>query len=360
MFNFASKRISKFHTSIFWNARIKLTTYYLGIIAFILLIFSILVYKSFVMEFRKGFRERNIPTSPEAVLEVSGEAVIIAPALEYTMNEVDTKIFEEAKRRTLLDLMLLNASVLALSGIGGYFLAGRTLKPIEEMVEDQKRFISDASHELRTPLTALKTEIEVALKDKKITLQEAKDLLASNLEEADKMHRLSNYLLALSRYQGSDCNVKKSRLNLKESAQKVVDSFETVAVNKRIKIKTKLENVYVVANEMSLSELLTILVDNAVKYSRKGGEVSLKVRKVQKNAMIEVKDQGIGIRSSDIPFIFNRFYRADSSRSKEKVDGYGLGLSIAKAIVESSGGEINVTSKIEEGSVFAVKLPLAS
>jgi len=357
MFTLASKKIGKFRTSIFWNARIKLTTYYLGIIALILLIFSVLVYRSFVMEFRRGFRDRDVP-SPEAILEVPGEAVIIAP--EYTMNEMDTKIFEGAKRRTLLNLMLLNVSVLALSGLGSYFLAGRTLKPIEEMVEDQKRFISDASHELRTPLTALKTEIEVALKDKKITIQETKKLLMSNLEETDKMQRLSNYLLALSRYQSSDGGIKKARLNLKELAQKVVDSFGMVARGKGVKVKTKLENVYIMGNEVSLSELLTILLDNAIKYSHRGGEVCLKIKKVQKNVVIEVKDQGIGIRSSDIPFIFNRFYRADSSRSKEKVDGYGLGLSIAKAIVESFGGEIKVTSKIGEGSVFTVKLPSVS
>jgi signal transduction histidine kinase len=127
-----------------------------------------------------------------------------------------------------------------------------------------------------------------------------------------------------------------------------------------VKVKTKLENVYIMGNEVSLSELLTILLDNAIKYSHRGGEVCLKIKKVQKNVVIEVKDQGIGIRSSDIPFIFNRFYRADSSRSKEKVDGYGLGLSIAKAIVESFGGEIKVTSKIGEGSVFTVKLPSVS
>jgi len=357
MFTLASKKIGNFHTSIFWNARIKLTTYYLGIIAFILLIFSVLVYRNFVMEFRRGFRDRNV-LAPGAVLEVPGEAVIITP--EYTMNAIDTKIFEEAKERTILNLFLLNVSVMALSGIGGYFLAGKTLKPIEEMVEDQKRFISDASHELRTPLTALKTEIEVALKDKKITIQEAKKLLVSNLEEADKMQRLSNYLLALTRYQSSDGGAKTSRLNVKELAQKVVDSLGRVAEGKEVKIKTRLESVYIVGNEMSLSELITILLDNAIKYSHRGGEVGLKIAKVQKNVIIEVKDHGIGIRSSDIPFIFNRFYRADSSRNKEKVDGYGLGLSIAKAIVESSGGEIKVTSKIGEGSIFAVKLPLNS
>jgi len=357
MFTLASKKIGKFRTSIFWNARIKLTSYYLGIIALILLIFSVLVYRSFVMEFRRGFRNRNIP-SPETVLEVSGGGVIIAP--EYTMNEIDTKIFEEAKRRTLLNLMLLNASVLVLSGLGSYFLAGRTLKPIEEMVEDQKRFISDASHELRTPLTALKIEIEVALKDKKITIQEAKRLLMSNLEEVNKMQRLSNYLLALSRYQSLGGGVKKARLNFGKLAQKVVDDLGMAARSKGIKIKTKLENVYIVGNEVSLSELLTILLDNAIKYSHRGGEVYLKMKKVQNSVVAEVKDHGIGIRSSDVPFIFNRFYRADSSRNKEKVDGYGLGLSIAKAIVESSGGEIKVTSKIGEGSLFTIKLPLAS
>jgi signal transduction histidine kinase len=224
------------------------------------------------------------------------------------------------------------------------------------MVEEQKRFVSDASHELRTPLTSLRTEIEVALRDKKMDLSDAKKLLGSNLEEVDKMQKLSNYLLALNKYQGGE-NQKSDKINLKTAVGKAIERVKILASKKDIKIENHLEDVNVRAGELALTELTVILLDNAIKYSHNGGKVKVSVKRVGKFATLEVKDNGVGIKSSDLPYIFNRFYRADSSRNKDKTDGYGLGLSIAKAITESFGGEIKVISKPSLGSAFLVKFP---
>jgi signal transduction histidine kinase len=224
------------------------------------------------------------------------------------------------------------------------------------MVNDQKTFIGNASHELRTPLTSLKTEIEVALRDQKMTTAEARKLLKSNLEDVDSMQRLSNYLLELNRYENSEIKLETKKIELSGIIQKSIEKVKPVADKQKIKIKKTLVKVYVKGNEDALIELSKILIENAIKYSSPGKSIEIKTKK---NGIFEVKDNGIGIAEKDVPYIFNRFYRVEPSRSKLKVDGYGLGLSIAKSIVDKLGGKIRVVSKIEKGSTFSIQLQLA-
>jgi len=236
--------------------------------------------------------------------------------------------------------MITNMWILVLSSGAGYFLAGMTLKPIEEAMEEQKRFISDASHELRTPLTAIKTETEVTLRDKKLDLKSAKKQLISNLEEVEKLKKLTDYLLRINKNIADN----KEEFDLKEVIQKI-----TLRMKIRIELKGQAK---IVANKMAIEELLTILLDNSVKYGGKNGKISVTI----KPHLIEVRDDGIGIRKSDIPHIFDRFYRADTSRTKNKIEGYGLGLAIAKNIVDSHKGKIEVESEVGKGSVFRVMI----
>jgi signal transduction histidine kinase len=233
-------------------------------------------------------------------------------------------------------------------------LAGLTLDPISKMVKKQKEFVGNASHELRTPLTSLKTEIEVALRDRKLGLMQAKKILRSNLDDVNSMQRLSNYLLELNRYENSDINLEIKKIDLAEMVARVIKKVEPVAGKKKIKIIAKLQKVKVNGNEDALIELSTILIDNAIKYSGEGKSVEVKTKS---GGVLEVKDFGIGIPKADLPHIFERFYRAESSRSKGKIDGYGLGLSIAKSIVDKLGGKIRVDSKPRQGSTFSVQLP---
>lgn len=280
------------------------------------------------------------------------------PVPRFDFSPTDSKVISEARLRIITTLGIINLLILGISGLAGYFLAGRTLQPIKEMMDEQKKFVSDASHELRTPLTSLKTEIEVALKDKKMTIKAVRNLLKSNLEEVNKMQNLSNYLLKLNRYESGGANLPFTHVDLKNVAEKACLKIKSLAKAKNIKINKNLKSVYIEGNEDSLIELATILLDNAIKYSRKNGKVVIQTGKETQNAILEVWDFGLGIKESELPYIFNRFYRAGSSRSKEKNDGFGLGLSIAKSIVELHKGKILVTSKVNQGSKFKIILPV--
>lgn len=304
---------------MFKEARLKLTLYYLLIIMVINVFFSIIIYGGATAELRR----------------IESIQQIRRPTLPFNIA-IDPEIVQETKRRISFSLLSLNIFILGIAGVGSYFLAGKTLAPIKKNMEDQKDFVSNASHELRTPLTSLKTEIEVGMRDKKMTLEEAKKLLVSNLEEVNKMQKLSNYLLTLNRYQSGNGNLTFTNVDLKKIA--------LAAIGKN-KVKVDLKRSYVRGNEESLIELVRILIDNAFKYSGKNAKVEV----IVEGKTLEVKDNGMGISHEDLPNIFDRFYRGDKSRSK---DGYGLGLSIAKQIADVHGAELTVESKLGKGSSF--------
>ncbi len=246
-----------------------------------------------------------------------------------------------ARLRIITVLGLINLAILALAGAGGYFLAGITLEPIKKNMDEQKEFVGNASHELRTPLTSLTAEIEVALRDKNMTVADAKNLLKSNLDDVKQMSKLSNYLLELNRFENRKGDIPMSKVDLKDVVEKATA---------KMKVKANLRKSLVIGNEDSLIELVTILVDNAIKYSPKRSVPEVRTRA---GGILEVEDHGIGILKTDIPHIFERFYRSDKSHG---TDGYGLGLSIAKSIVETHGGTIEVESKLGKGSTFRVTI----
>jgi signal transduction histidine kinase len=318
---------------MFKEARIKLTAWYLAIIMAISLSFSGVIYVGVNRELTRleNFQRTRIQGIMRG-FSVSAEIP----------SGPDSDIIAESRTRIILTLGLINLSILILSGLGGYFLAGQTLDPIKRMVDKQKEFVSNASHELRTPLTSLKTEIEVALRDKKMTLKDARSLFASNLEDVDKMQKLSNYLLKLNRYEKDD-SINFSKVDLKEVVLKAVKNF-------KFKFDLKLQKSVVTGNEDSLIDLTTILLDNAIKYGN-GKKIEVRTKKI---GILEVTDHGLGIAEKDIPHIFDRFYRADASRNKDKNESYGLGLSIAKSIVELHKGSIEVKSRVGKGTTFSV------
>ena len=187
-------------------------------------------------------------------------------------------------------------------------------------------------------------------------LTTAKKKLKSNLEEVDKMQKLSNYLLTLNRYQSRNI-LPTLDLSLKKILLLSVSQVSSQAKNKKIKFETKIEDIVIKGNEDSLTELFTILVENAIKYSGKGKKIILETADLGNHVSVKVTDFGIGIEAEDIPNIFDRFFRGDVSRDKNKTDGYGLGLAIAKSIVDSIRGKISVESKPLRGSTFTVIIP---
>lgn len=254
-------------------------------------------------------------------------------------------------------LLYVNLAVLIVGGAGSYFLARRTLKPIEEVHEAQSRFTSDASHELRTPLAVMKAELEVALRDKHLSKSEVRELLESNLEEVNNLSNLATTLLQLSRLDHDA--LEKERLSLTKVTRTVIHRYDKPGT--RISYSPSAKPQYVYANRASLEELVTILVDNALKYSPEESLITIKTRRSGKNAKFEITNTGKGISAEELPHIFDRFYRADTSRTKQGTkSGHGLGLSLAKKLIELHNGELTATSAPERATTFTFSLPIFS
>jgi signal transduction histidine kinase len=253
-----------------------------------------------------------------------------------------------------INLLYLNLVILGLSAAAGYFLAGRTLLPIQKSLDDQARFVADASHEIRTPLAALKISTEVALRDKNLTGKDVHALLSSNLQKINDLQGLTESLLKLS----SDSKagrVFEHQVYLSDVVSDAVSQVELAATAKQVKINADVSKVVVTADPKSLSEVLVVLFDNAIKYNSVGTAIRVSAHSNDHSVVITIADDGSGISSDDLPHIFDRFYRADLSRSKE-IPGYGLGLSIAKQIIGSHSGSIEVASS-SAGTEFTVRLP---
>jgi len=161
----------------------------------------------------------------------------------------------------------------------------------------------------------------------------------------------------LTQFQDQNNNLQFEKFYLSDIVQEAVEKVKSQAQKKNISISLDTPKIYLVGDRRSLTELFIILLDNAIKYSSNKKVISISVKKIDSKIQISVKDNGIGIEKKDIPYIFDRFYRADKSRTKQKAKGYGLGLSIAKRIVTLHNGSITVESKIGKGSIFAVTLP---
>ncbi|MGZ6004769.1 MAG: sensor histidine kinase [Candidatus Saccharimonadales bacterium] len=324
------------------SAVLRLTLAYLAILVVLTLGFSFLLYNISVHELNEEIRR---PNSYE----------LVQPGLFLDYNRFRDDRFSEARSHLISNLLILNLGTLVLGAMVSYGLAKKSIQPIEDALQAQSRFAADASHELRTPLTALQTEIEVALRDKKLTVGQARAQLTSNLEEVIKLRTLSDRLLKLARDE-EDIEIKK--IDLKPAVQKVINQAQALADNKKIKFANHAGKLQVMGNSQHLEDCLSILLDNAIKYSDKQSSVTIKTGTVDKFGYVSVRDQGQGIKPVDLPHIFDRFYRADNSRHKDNASGYGLGLSIAHKIIEAQNGQIEVQSTPGKGSTFTVKLPL--
>jgi signal transduction histidine kinase len=254
------------------------------------------------------------------------------------------------------NLIGVNLLVLVVGGGLSYYLARRTLAPIEAALASQSRFAADASHELRTPLTAMKSEIEVALRDTKLGPKEARALLSSSLEEVAKLEALAGGLLRLARHEDEPLPLESVELSLVVDA--ALNRLATAAQQRQVKVVPGDISARVEGDLESLTELVTFLLDNAIKYSNPKSEVVIRSSSHGHTVDLSIRDTGAGINAADLPHIFERFYRADASRSKA-TPGYGLGLSIAARIAELHGGSIDATSKLGTGSTFTVHLSAA-
>ncbi len=331
---------------MFHSATLKLTAWYLLILVAIGLVFSVIIYQVASSEIRSRLEvvQERLQNDAEASNMLLGYDFVTLRALEA----------RQAQTNMFTSLIYMNLSLLAIGGIASYFMARRTLEPIEQSHEAQSRFTSDASHELRTPLAAMKTELEVALRDPKLSKKEMRELLASNLEEVDKLSKISQTLLLLSRLEHSA--LATGRVAIDDITRRVIESHNQK--KPRIIYAPPEKPLYVTAHQISIEELITILVDNALKYSPASSKVQVLLTRRGKKARLQVTNTGKGIRPEDLPYIFERFYRADESRTGGKEMGFGLGLALAKKIVEVHKGDLSASSAPGKETTFTVSLPL--
>lgn len=229
-----------------------------------------------------------------------------------------------------------------------------TLERLEHLFNSQQRFLADVSHELRTPLTVIKGNVALM---RKIGTTDP-DLLAGIEEESDRLTRLVLNLLLEAQAESGKLPLHFASVELDTLLLEVFKEMRVLARD-RVHLKiTEIDQVLVNGDRDRLEQVLINLISNAIKYTPAGGDVVISLAKVGENARIIVRDTGVGISKKDLPHIFERFYRAEKSRSRAVDSGFGLGLSISQWIITHHGGRIEVNSVEGKGTTFLIYLPL--
>lgn len=329
---------------MFKSAILRLSSWYLFVLMSVTILFSFAMYGITSTELANrlsGFRDNIRSDSSFEILLPPNIARIAA-----TQNAT-------AKANLITQLLYANLFILIFGGIGSYLLAKHHIKPIEDAHAAQSRFTSDVSHELRTPLASIKTEIEVALSDKKTTNSELREVLESNLEEVNKLSNLSETLLNISRLEDKQLEIAPT-----DVSDLIAESTKSFGrASERIKYSAnKNQQLIASINDTSIMELFKILLENAIKYSPDNTDIKIETAKDHNSISVSISNEGKGIPSDKLPYIFDRFYQVDSSRTHDTTHGLGLGLSLAKTIVELHEGELSVKSHPGK-TTFTVKLP---
>lgn len=334
---------------MFRSATFKLTMYYLIIIAVISIGFSFAVYKIGTSDL-----EYSLQSQTE---RISTNFPVFSGSPYLRMGDE----LQEGRRHLIGQLVLFNTLILAVAGFASYALARRTLRPIEEAHDRQKRFTADVSHELRTPLTALKMESEVALMDDNASKSELQAVLRSNVEETEKLTNLVTNLLRLGQLDDAEKSKLLYSVQVTDVVQAAVSQLEPIAQQRNIQLTVKTDpDVTVQGDRDTLVQLLIILLDNAIKYSPRSSAVTITIQTQQNVAKISISDSGVGIAKKDLEHVFERFYRADAARTNsDPANGFGLGLSIAKLIADTNNATISLTSSVGKGTTASVLIPIS-
>ena len=250
---------------------------------------------------------------------------------------------------------------LLLVGAASWWLAGLAMQPIYQSYRQIQQFTADAAHELRTPLAAIRATVESTLRLQHIDETEARDTLSTVERQNDRLSQLVKDLLLLSRMDRPALAAKRIACNLQDIIGDIEEELAVLAVKADVKLAQDIrvkDSLSVEGDERQLYRMLYNLVANAIQYSSPGGKATVILDRQQQYALIRVKDSGIGIAPEERERIFDRFYRANSDRSRSS-GGAGLGLPIAEAIARSHNGSIQVESELGKGSIFTIRLPLS-
>jgi signal transduction histidine kinase len=240
------------------------------------------------------------------------------------------------------------------------FFANRAIRPIREAFDKQKQFIGDASHELKTPLAVINTNVDVLLSNGENSIQTQSKWLHYIKSEVERMTKLTNDLLYLTQVDNSDVKMIFSDFNMSDTVENVIMTMEAVIFENNMLLNYNIEpDLFLNGNSEQIKQVVMILLDNALKYTNTNGNIDLVLKKEHNNIVFSVTNTGKGIAEEHLARIFDRFYRIDKSRSRDS-GGYGLGLSICKAIVEQHRGKIYAKSIVDKTTTFTVELPAAN
>lgn len=246
-----------------------------------------------------------------------------------------------------------------LSVIAGNILAERALIPIKNAWQKQQEFVSDASHEIRTPLTVIQSRLELLLRSPDATIEEKAQDFSILLKENRRLAKLVSSLLTLARSDSGQVQLNKNMFSLNELLEEVISHFSEIVSFQNKKISLKINNThFYYGDQERIHQLLVILIDNAMKFTKENDSIQISCEQIKNNIVLKVQDSGVGIKEENIPRIFDRFFQEDESRTFKS--GIGLGLSIAKWIVDEHNGKIKVQSKKDEGTTFEITLPIHS
>ena len=271
----------------------------------------------------------------------------------YIIGFYDMTAQQKVLERLILTFVVVSLLMIAIIYFISRFLTERSIQPIKEAFMKQKQFISDASHELKTPLAVIQTNVDVLLSND--SSEHSKWLTYIKLE-VERMRHLTNNLLYLTQMENSEENQQfKRTFNLSERLEHLLLGFEVLAYEKHIDFSSEISpDVYLYGNSEQIVQVFMILFDNAIKFTPEKGSIQLVCKVSTHQIKLTLHNSGEGIPEADLPFIFDRFYRVDKSRSRSD-NSYGLGLSIAKTIIEQHNGKITCESSVNTGTTFTIK-----
>ena len=280
----------------------------------------------------------------------------VSTNIKYAAVLINTSQLEQISQNHEQLIVVVMASFWILSLIASLYLARVSVKPLLESMQKQQSFVENASHELRTPLAVLQNRLETLFRKPEATIMESSESIASSLEEVRNMRFLTTNLLNLAR--------RDDGIN-PELGEVQPDFFNTTFTNYEM-IASENNRVFhfenrihrtIITDKLLLKQLMTILFDNAVKYTEEEGEIHFVIAATERTLYLSVADDGIGISAVDKKKIFDRFYRVDKARTRQK-GGFGLGLSLAKQIVDALKGTISVKDNKPHGTIFEVKISI--
>lgn len=248
--------------------------------------------------------------------------------------------------------------VIVLLSFSAIIIAERTISPIREAFYKQKELIANASHELKTPLTVINTNLSVLENNKTETIESQNRWINNIIEQTNRMNRLIYQMLDLSKTESLLASETKQPIQLSELIEKLVMEFEVNAFEKKIHVTSNIEeNIVFNGNMENMIKLFTILIDNAIKYTQENGAIDLSLTQKKNKIEFTIQNTGKGIEKENLGKVFQRFYKQDESYNQDSNHSFGLGLAIAKAIVDQLNGTITVTSEVNVHTTFVVKLP---